>query len=492
MGDYLLHQDIEQEAHADSCGMASAHDVPASLPLPPAPPSVTGGRPLLTRGEGHYLFLEDGQRITDGCGGAAVACIGHGRKDVAKAMAKQIDKFTYVSWAHFDNKATRDLADWLIKSTGGEMGKAYIMCSGSEVVEAALKLAREYFVWIGQTRRVHFITRDDSYHGTTIGSLSLSGHVSRRAPFEPLLMRQRHRISAFHPYRQRLAGESDAEFVGRKAEELEQQFLELGPDSVAAVVMEPVVGAALGCVPAVPGYFKSVQDICRKYGALLIFDEVMCGMGRTGTLHAWEQEGVVPDLQTLGKGLAGGYQPASALLVGKDISRLMESQGRTFTHGHTYQNHPVVAAAALKVQQIVQDEDLLTNVRTQGAYLQLQLREKLGSHPNVGDIRGRGLFWAVEFVRDRSTKEPFPAGMQIALRVQKLAQNPPYNVLLYQGQGCAGGGSGDHVMIMPAYNVDSRVIDEIVAGLSAAVEAFFSRVCQVQDEGDQRQDGLVL
>lgn len=336
-----------------------------------------------------------------------------------------------------------------------------------------MKLAREYFLWTGEPQRVNFISRDESYHGTTIGSLSLSGHVARRGPFEPVLLQNRHRLSACNPYRQRLAGESDADFVARKRDELAQKFLELAPETVAAVIMEPVVGAALGCAPAIPGYLKAVQQVCHEHGALLILDEVMCGMGRTGTLHAWEQEGVVPDLQTVGKGLGGGYQPAAALLVGERVARVMEASGKTFTHGHTYQNHPVVAAAALKVQQIIKEENLLANVGAQGRHLESLLRQRLGDHPNVGDIRGRGLFWAVEFVRDKGTREPFDPGMQVALRVQKRAQKQPHNVLVYQGQGCAGGGRGDHIMIMPAYNADAGVIEEIVGGVVSAIEAVF-------------------
>lgn len=304
----------------------------------------------------------------------------------------------------------------------------------------------------------------------------MSGHVARRAPFEPVLLENRHRITACNPYRQRMAGESYTEFVARKQAELDQKFLELGPETVVAVIIEPVVGAALGCVPAVPGYLKAMQQVCHKYGALLILDEIMCGMGRTGSLHAWEQEGVVPDLQTIGKGLGGGYQPASALLVGEKVARVMEAKGKAFTHGHTYQNHPVVAAAALKVQQIIQEEDLLRNVREQGRCLESLLRQKLGEHPNVGDIRGRGLFWGVEFVRDKETKEPFDASLQVASRVQKCAQKSPHDVLVYQGQGCAGGGRGDHIMIMPAYNASTRLIEDIVDGGASAIQEVFQEL----------------
>lgn len=344
--------------------------------------------------------------------------------------------------------------------------------TGSEAVEAALKLSREYFVWKGEPQRVNFIARWESYHGTTIGSLSASGHVVRRGPFEPMLGSHFHKISPCNPYRQRLDGESDVAFVARKAAELEDMFRNLGPETVAAVILEPVVGAALGCVPAVPGYLHAMKQVCRKYGALLIFDEVMCGMGRTGTLHAWQQEGVVPDLQTIAKGFGGGYMPASALLVGIEVSRMMIGQGKVFTHGHTYQNHPVVAASALKVQQIIKEENLLFNVRTQGELLERRLKQRLGNHPNVGDIRGHGLFWGIEFVKDKTTKEPFDPALQISTRVFTEAMLD-FRVLVYNGQGCAGNGRGDHVMIMPAYNIPSKLVEEMVERIALAIGKVF-------------------
>ncbi len=316
---------------------------------------------------------------------------------------------------------------------------------------------------------MNFIARWESYHGTTVGSLSASGHFTRRGPFEPILAPQFHRITACNPYRQRLEGESDEDFVARKVTELEGEFRRLGPDTVAAVILEPIVGAALGCAPAVGGYLKGMKRVCERYGALLIFDEVMCGMGRTGTLHAWQQESVVPDLQTIAKGFAGGYQPASALLVGAKVAGLMQKEDRTFTHGHTYQNHPVVAAAALKVQEIIREKNLLENVITQGQLLERLLREKLGNHPNVGDIRGRGLFWGIEFVKDRATKDPFDPALQISHQVQRTAMRD-FQVLVYHGQGCAGGGMGDHIMVMPSYDISARLIEKIAQRVALAVE----------------------
>ncbi|KAK1751888.1 putative aminotransferase YodT [Echria macrotheca] len=450
--------------------------------LPDHPPQSAGDTTLslLTKAKGHYWYPADGPRILDACGGAGVACLGHGRSDIARAAAAQMKSCAYVSYAHFRTRPVQELCEWLIESTGGEMQKVYLMNSGSEAVEAALKLAREYFVWKNEPQRVNYIGRWESYHGTTFGSLAASGHVVRRAPFEPLLAPQRfHKISACHAYRQRLCPEeSDESFVARKAAELEAKFAELGGHTVAAVVLEPVVGAALGCVPAVPGYFAAVKKICDRHGALLVFDEVMCGMGRTGTgtgtTHAWQarEVGVVPDLQTIAKGFAGGYAPASALLVGRKVAALMRQTGRTFTHGHTYQDHPVVAATALKVQRVIERDGLRANVAVQGALLGRILKEKLGKHPNVGDVRGCGLFWGVEFVRDKTTKEPFDPALQVALRVFTRAVRVE-RVLVYHGQGCAGGGRGDHVMVMPAYDVSPKLVREMVERLARAVEDVF-------------------
>ncbi|KAI2639606.1 aminotransferase, class III [Hypomontagnella submonticulosa] len=450
---------------------------PGTMSFPLASEDVDdSNRPLVVRGKGNYLYLADGREILDACGGAAVACIGHGVQEVADAITAQTAAVSYVPWGFLDSQSRRDLCRWLWQTSNGHFTKAWVTSSGSEAMEGAIKLAREYFVWTDEPQRINYIAREESYHGITLGVLSVGGHVTRRSPYTPLLLPNAYRIPACNPYRQRLPGESDEEFVSRKAEELEQAFLEAGPDTVVAFVAEPVVGAASGCIPSVRGYFQAMKAVCDKYGALFILDEVMCGMGRTGTLHAWEQEGVVPDIQALGKGLGGGYQPVSAILASDKIVRAMEAKNATFTHGHTYMDHPVVCAAALKVQQIVQRDNLLPNVQAQGQYLEKLLRNKLQSHPNVGDIRGRGLFWGVEFVVDKKTKNPFEPGMQLAHRIHKAALGPPYNMAVYFGQGCAGQGRGDHIMIMPAYNVTREVVEMIVDKFVAAVDDVFGKL----------------
>ncbi|KAL2127919.1 hypothetical protein VTI74DRAFT_9982 [Chaetomium olivicolor] len=437
--------------------------------------------PILKKAKGHYWYPKKGHKILDACGGAGVACIGHGNKDVIKAIHKQMKQYTYASYAHFSTRPVQDLSDWLIKSTGGKMQKVYLMCSGSEAVEAALKLAIEYHVWNNQPSRVNFIAREHSYHGTTLGSLSASGHFARREPFKQVLNAARfHHIPACNAYRGRLyAGESDLDLLHRKVAELEDMFKKLGPATVAAVVLEPVVGAALGCVPAVRGYLQEVKAVCRKHGALLILDEVMCGMGRTGVLHAWQGEAgdCVPDLQAVAKGFAGGYQPASALLVGASVVEVMEREGKVFTHGHTYQNHPVVAAAALAVQKYMERRGYVWICRAQGVYLEDLLRKKLAEHPNVGDIRGRGLFWGVEFVMSKRTQVPFKPYLKVAERVHRTALKD-FNLLVYHGQGCAGNGAGDHIMIMPPYNITRQGIRKIVERITKAIEKVFLEVAE--------------
>ncbi|ROV90270.1 hypothetical protein VSDG_08181 [Cytospora chrysosperma] len=440
------------------------------------------GLPVVVKSKGHFLHLDDGREILDACGGAGVASIGHGNLEVISVMNAEANNVTYIPWAFFDNQSTIDLQDWLVESTGGKLTKVYLQSSGSEAVEAAMKLAREYFVWKGEPQRVSFVAREESYHGTTVGSLSLSGHRARRANFEDILLSNVHHIPACNPYRQQLPGEDYGDFVRRKAAELDAVFLRVGPGTIAAVIAEPVVGAALGCAPAPPGYFRALRTVCDRHGALLILDEVMCGMGRTGTLHAWEQEGVVPDIQCVGKGLAGGYQPCSAVLAGERVAGEMARAGAAFTHGHTFQNHAVVSAAALAVQGIVRRDGLLENVREQGRRLGALLRQGLGGHPRVGDIRGRGLFWGVEFVRDRATKEPFDPSVQVARLVHEKAMAGGNDgggggpMLVYYAQGCAGGGRGDQVLVMPAYNVTSGVVVVIVKRLVEAVEAAFEEL----------------
>ncbi|KAK8128242.1 Aminotransferase [Apiospora sp. TS-2023a] len=450
----------------------------------------------LARGRGIYLELKNGLSVIDASGGAAVACIGHGDQRVRDAIVEQLDKIAYCSTLFYTSDVCEKLCQELVNSTNGHMSRAYIVSSGkfhdggtndgtqvtdvlpkgSEAMEASMKLARQYFLEKPQPEphRTKFIARNMSYHGTTLGSLSMGGHVSRRAKFEPMLLNNISKVSRCFSYRDQGHRETDESYVARLADELDKEFQRLGPENVCAFVAEPVVGAALGCVPAVRGYFKAVRAVCDKYGALLILDEVMCGMGRTGTLHAWEQEDVVPDIQTLGKCLGGGYQPIAGVLVARRVVDILANGSGSFIHGHTYQGHPIACAAALEVQRIIRDEQLLVNVRQMGELLSKRLAESLQDHPNVGSIRGRGLFWGLEFVSNKSTKEPFPVAANVAMGLAELGLTKPYRIAIYPGSGTVDGVNGDHVIISPPYNITAVEVEEVVEIMRRLVDDFFS------------------
>ncbi|KAI9847524.1 MAG: hypothetical protein M1838_000850 [Thelocarpon superellum] len=426
---------------------------------------------------GLYLTLENGSQVLDASGGAAVACIGHGEQRVKKAMMAQMDQVSYCHSLFFSSSATETLARELVQGTRGEMSRAFIVSSGSEAMEAAMKLARQYFLELSppQPQRVRFIARRESYHGSTIGALSVSGHVTRREFFEPMLLDNISHVSACNAYRGMHAGESTEGYVTRLAQELDEEFVRVGPGRVCAFIAEPVVGAALGCVPAVAGYFKAMKQVCERHGALLVLDEVMCGMGRTGSLHAWEQEGIVPDIQTMGKGLSGGYAPLAAILMKQHVVDALDHGTGSFSHGHTYQGHPVACAAGLETQRIVRQDQLLRNVQRMGDYLATSLRDRLRHHPHVGDIRGRGLFWGIEFVKSRATKEPFHPDAQIAWAIHTRGMLPPHAISLYPCTGSDGGTKGDHVIISPPYNVDAAEIDRIVELTVQIIEDVFAK-----------------
>nr|KMM72301.1 acetylornithine aminotransferase [Coccidioides posadasii RMSCC 3488] len=361
------------------------------------------------------------------------------------------------------------------------MSRLFVVSSGSEAMEAAMKLSRQYFLELPtpEPKRTRFIARQHSFHGVTLGSLSMGGHVFRRELFEPLLLPNISHVSPCNAYRGKRDGESDADYVGRLAAELDAEFQRVGPETVCAFVAEPVVGAALGCVPSVPGYFAAMKAVCDRYGALLIMDEVMSGMGRSGTLHAWEQEGVAPDIQTIGKGLGGGYAPVSGVLIGNKVAEVMDKGTGAFRHGQTYQGHPIGCAAALAVQKVIKEQNLLQNVREMGALLESKLREYIGDHPNVGNIRGKGLFWGIEFVKDKATKEPFDPKLAVGARVQNTALTPKYSFSIYAGGGTMDGKRGDHVLLAPAYNITANEVDMIARLTAAVIVEVFNEVNEV-------------
>jgi adenosylmethionine-8-amino-7-oxononanoate aminotransferase len=425
--------------------------------------------PIAISGKGIWLREASGHEVIDGSGGAAVACLGHGHPHVLAAMRAQLEKLTYAHTALFSCESAEKLADMLVGHAPGGLTHAYFVSSGSEGMEAAIKMARQYFVEIGQPQRKHYIARKQSYHGNTLGALSAGGNAMRRAPYAPILSPAFSHVSACYAYRDRADHESDADYVQRLADELEAEFLRLGPENVIAFCAETVVGATLGCVAALPGYFPAMRAVCDRHGALLILDEVMSGMGRCGTMHSWEQEGIVPDLQVIAKGLGGGYQPIGGILAqGKVIAAIRDGSGG-FMHGHTYQAHPMACAAALAVQEVIAQENLLGNVQAMGALLEQRLTERLGNHRNIGDIRGRGLFWAIELVQDRGTKAVFDPKLKMNERVKKEAYDRGLGC--YPMGGTIDGLQGDHVILAPPYTVTAEEIEMIVDRFGAAVEA---------------------
>ena len=374
----------------------------------------------------------------------------------------------------FSSEPAEALADHLVGDEPGGLAYAYFVSGGSEAIEASIKLARQYFIERGEPRRQHFIARRQSYHGNTLGALAAGGNAWRREPYAPLLSSAFSHMTPAFAYHEKRDNKSEVDFVARLAAELEAEFQRLGPDTVAAFLAEPVVGATAGCVPAPEAYFRAVRDICNRHGALLILDEVMCGMGRTGTRHAWEQEGIAPDIQAVAKGLGGGYQPIGAMLASGQIIDTIRQGSGAFLHGHTYLAHPMACAAALEVQKIISEERLLDRVKERGAQLERRLTERFGNHRHVGDIRGRGLFQAIELVADRSTRTPFDPALKLNQRIKAIALEGGLGC--YPGGGTMDGRSGDHVLLAPPYIATSEDIDMIVDRLGHAVDSALKMV----------------
>jgi adenosylmethionine-8-amino-7-oxononanoate aminotransferase len=425
--------------------------------------------PVAVGGHGVWLVGADGRKILDGSGGAAVSCLGHQHPRVLEAIARQGATLAYAHTSFFSTEVAEELADVLVGDEPGGLAYTYLVSGGSEAIESSLKLARQYFLEIGQPNRVSFIARRQSYHGNTLGALATGGNAWRRKPYAPLLSEAFSHVGPAFAYREQRDGETEAAFVVRLAAELEAEFQRLGPDTVAAFVAEPVVGATAGCVPAPEGYFRSVRDICDRHGALLILDEVMCGMGRTGTLHAWEQEGIAPDIQAIAKGLGGGYQPIGAMLASGRIVDAVRDGSGAFQHGHTYLAHPMACAAALAVQKVIAEDDLLQRVRAMGKLLEQRLVERFGNHRHVGDIRGRGLLQGIELVADRASKEPFDPALKLNARIKAAAMER--GLACYPGGGTADGLRGDHVLLAPPYIVSVEEIDLLVDRLGTAIDA---------------------
>lgn len=424
--------------------------------------------PVAVAGDGIEIIDSTGKRYIDACGGAAVSCLGHSNQRVIDAIKRQVQQLPYAHTSFFTTDVAEELADRLVEAAPAGLEHVYFVSGGSEAIEAALKLARQYFVEKGEPQRRHFIARRQSYHGNTLGALAIGGNAWRREPFLPLLI-EAHHVSPCYAYRDQHAGETDEAYAERLADELEQKIVELGAENVAAFVAETVVGATAGAVPPVRTYLKKIRAVCDKYGVLLILDEIMSGMGRTGYLFACDEDGVAPDLLTIAKGLGAGYQPIGATLVSDRIYRTIVDGSGFFQHGHTYLGHATACAAALEVQRVIAEEKLLDNVKVRGEQLRASLREHYGAHPHVGDVRGRGLFVGVELVRDRDSKATFDPALKLHAAVKREAMQR--GLMVYPMGGTIDGVHGDHILIAPPFVCTAQQIDTIVERLSGAIDA---------------------
>ncbi len=423
--------------------------------------------PMVSHGDGPFLYDTSGKAYFDGSGGAAVSCLGHSDATVTEAIKSQLGKVAFAHTGFLTSEPAEALAEKLISHAPGQLDRVYLVSGGSEAMESALKLARQYFLEIGEPKRRHVIARKQSYHGNTLGALATGGNQWRRDPFEPLLV-ETHHISACYAYRAQTDAETPFEYGQRVANELEDMIQKLGPDNVMAFVAEPVVGATAGAVPSVEGYFKRIREICDNHGVLLILDEVMCGMGRTGTLFACEQDGVAPDICAVAKGLGAGYQPIGAMLCTHQIYDAIARGSGAFQHGHTYIGHPTAAAAALAVLTRLTDEGVADRVAPMGDMLVSALNQSLGQHPHVGDIRGRGLFLGIEIVKDRQTKTPFDRDRKIAETIKAATFDA--GLICYPMNGTIDGKRGAHVLLAPPFVMEQAHIPLITEPLAMAID----------------------
>lgn len=422
--------------------------------------------PTAASGDGCYIIDKTGKRYLDACGGAAVSCLGHSNQLVREAMHSQLDQIAYAHTGFFTSEPTELLAELLVRHAPDGINHAYIVSSGSEAIEAALKLARQYFLEKGESTRHRIIARRQSYHGNTLGALAAGGNAWRRKQFDPLLIKASH-IAPCYAYRGQKTGETEYDYGQRTAHELQVEIDRLGPESVMAFVAEPVVGATLGAVPAVDGYFKRIREICDANGILLILDEVMCGMGRTGHLFASEHDNIVPDIVTIAKGLGAGYQPIGAMLCSSGIFETIATGSGFFQHGHTYLGHPMATAAAHAVVGQLVEDGLVPRVLKIGDLLKERLEATFGQHPNIGDIRGRGLFRGLELVTDRSTKAPFDPSRAINKKIKACAMEN--GLMCYPMGGTIDGQCGDHILLAPPFIISEDQIEELVEKLDGAI-----------------------
>ena len=443
----------------DWCSIQMTHNFPRHSKITP---------PIAIAGAGCHITDATGKQYFDGSGGAAVSCLGHGDADIATAMKDQIDKLSFAHTSFFTSMPAEALADLLIANAPSGIDRVYFVSGGSEAIEASLKLARQYFVETGSPQRSHIIARKQSYHGNTLGALAAGGNAWRREQFAPLLFTASH-IEPCYRYRGKADGESDHAYGQRMANALETEILRLGADKVMAFLAEPVVGATLGAVAAERGYFTRIREICDRYGVLLILDEVMCGMGRTGSLFACDHDQVRPDIIAIAKGLGAGYQPVGAMLCSKEIYAAIAEGSGFFQHGHTYLAHPVACAAAHAVLSKIIDSDLPSRATMMGDKLMQALQSAFGQHPFIGDIRGRGLFIGMEFVADRAQKTPFDPALGLHRKIKAAAFEA--GLLCYPMGGTIDGKNGDHLLLAPPFILEDSHIGEIIDKLTIAFDA---------------------
>ena len=430
---------------------------------------------IINHANGNYLYTETSQEIFDSVGGAAVISVGHNNSEINQALISQLNKVCYIhSGDEFTTEISEVLANYLI-SNNKEIDRVYFANLGSEANEAAIKLAVQYWYELGKPTKNQFISRNQSYHGNCLGGMSLSGHVARRKPYEEIIDSKRfHKVSPCYESRYKKEGETTEEYTQRLLDELEEKITEVGPENIAAFFAETVVGATTGCVPPTPGYFKGVREICDKYDILLILDEIMCGSGRTGTFFAWEQEDIVPDITTIGKALSSGYSPLSCVMVSKKLIDGLSNGSSMFNCGHTYQSFALSCAAGYAVQQIIKRDNLLDNVKKMGEYLGEQLLAKVGVIPIVVDIRGRGLFWGIEFGRQQENNKPFDPELNLSRRIAEVCM--ANGVVVYPGKGTIDGVIGDHIIIAPSFTITSEDIDHIVELVSKSLSEFMNEI----------------
>ncbi len=421
--------------------------------------------PRAARGEGAYLYDENGKQYLDGSGGAAVTCLGHGHPDVIAAIKAQADRLAYAHTAFFTNEPQEQLAARLAERFGEDGARVYFLSGGSEANETAIKLARQYWLAQGKDSKHIVISREQSYHGNTLGALSLSGNPMRRSIFAPCL-HDWPRIPPCYAYRHQQDDETDDEYGARAAQALEDAILEHGAENIAAFIAETVVGATLGAVPPAGPYFRRIREICDRHDVLLILDEVMAGSGRAGTFFAFEQDGVLPDMTTIAKGLGGGYQAIGATIVRGFIHDAIVDKFNYFEHGHTYIGHATACAAGMAVLDVINRDDLLANVQHISDQLFGELKIAFGDHPNVGNVRGRGLFIGIELVEDRDTKKPLDRAY--GGRIKQAAMDN--GLIIYPGGRTADGEQGAHILLAPPFIYEESHVDELVSKLQTVVK----------------------